>query len=66
MLSPRDYVLALLLAASATALPQRDDGLMACGEAFYSVEKVRILPFSCVQDIDADIDHSVLVHLLRW
>lgn len=48
MLSLHNCALALLLAASVTALPQRDDGLMACGEAFYSVDKVRIVPSSCI------------------
>ena len=43
MLSLRKCAFSLLLATSATALPQRDDGLLACGEAFYSVEKVRIM-----------------------
>jgi hypothetical protein len=48
MLSPPNCVLALLLATSVTALPQRDDGLLACGEAFYSVDKVRIVSSSCM------------------
>jgi len=48
MLSLRDCGLALLLATSVTALPQRDDGLLACGEAFYSVDKVRIAVSSCM------------------
>ena len=51
MLSLRDCVLALLLATSVTGLPQRDDGLMACGEAFYSDDKVWIALSTCVMNI---------------
>lgn len=40
MLSLRHCVLSLLLATSVTGLPQREDGLVACGEAFYAVDKV--------------------------
>jgi len=40
MLGLQPYVLALL-ATTVTALPQRDDGLVACGEAFYYSDKVR-------------------------
>jgi uncharacterized membrane protein len=48
MLRLRNYVLALLpLATSVTGLPQREDGLVACGEAFYSVDKVRITLSAC-------------------
>jgi hypothetical protein len=49
MLSPRSCMLALLpLATSVTGLPQREDGLLACGEAFYSVDKVQIVLSSCI------------------
>jgi len=40
MLGLQPYVLALL-ATTVTALPQRGDGLVACGEAFYHSDKVR-------------------------
>jgi hypothetical protein len=44
-----------LLATTAIALPQRNDGLLACGEAFYHGDKVRIcIPLHCA--LDADID----------
>ena len=51
MLSLRGSRLALLLATSVTALPQRDDGLLACGEAFYSVDKVRFATPSCMTNV---------------
>ena len=63
MSSLRDCALALLLATSVTALPQRDDGLRACGEAFYSVDKVRIVLSSCTTK-HRDTDHFCLVYLL--
>lgn len=59
MLNLSNWVLSLtLLATSATALPQRDDGLLACGEAFYSVDKVRmVLSLHERHGVDADIDY---------
>ena len=51
MSSLRGCGLALLLATSATALPQRDDGLLACGEAFYSVNKVPVVLSSCMRNV---------------
>lgn len=51
MLSLRGCRLALLLATSVTALPQRDGGLLACGEAFYSVDKVRFATPSCMTNV---------------
>ena len=46
----RNAVLALL-ATSVTGLPQRDDGLLACGEAFYSVNKVPVVLSSCMRNV---------------
>ena len=38
-------LLATSVTLTVTALPQRDDGLLACGEAFYAVDKVRTSSF---------------------
>ena len=50
MLSLRLNVLTLL-AVTVTALPQRDGGLLACGEALYYADKVRMCSVHAAQSI---------------
>jgi hypothetical protein len=66
MLSLRWYVSVLLLATSpAFALPQREDGLRACGEAFYYADRVRTW-WALWRGCDCADGSCALVYLLRW
>lgn len=63
MLKLRCYLPGLLVAA-ASALPQGDDGLLACGEAFYYADKVSIYIRS-VEVMRVHTNDLFQVHLLR-
>jgi hypothetical protein len=43
-----------LLVTIACALPQREDGLLACGGAFYYADKVRVYSYLVALESDTD------------